>query len=116
MGLANPDVIKPASLYALMSAIVSRTDALLSFSHPIMNILHMAGKMVCTGSKSEEMARKAVKTVVEQLREGKIKIKNDATVTIQNIVASINLGGTIHLERQQEPYPEACMNLNSFRD
>ncbi|MCZ6583621.1 MAG: TATA box-binding protein, partial [Thaumarchaeota archaeon] len=27
-----------------------------------------------------------------------INIKNEATVTIQNIVASINLGGRVHLE------------------
>ena len=53
--------------------------------------------MVCTGSKSEEMARKAVKTVVQKLRKGGIKVKKDAVVEIQNIVASINLGGKIHL-------------------
>ena len=31
--------------------------------------------MVCTGSKSEELAKKAVKTVVQQLRKGGIKVK-----------------------------------------
>ncbi len=62
-------------------------------------LIFTSGKMVCTGSKSEAMARKAVKTVVQNLRKGKIKIKKDAVVTIQNIVASINLGGKIHLEQ-----------------
>ena len=62
-------------------------------------LLFSTGKMVCTGSKSEKMARKAVKTVIQKLRKGKIKIKKEATVTIQNIVASINLGGKIHLEK-----------------
>ena len=61
-------------------------------------LLFRTGKMVCTGSKSEEMARKAVKLVVQELRKGKIKIKKEAVVTIQNIVASINLGGKVHLE------------------
>ncbi len=62
-------------------------------------LLFRTGKMVCTGSKSEDMARKAVSTVVDKLRDRKIKIKKDAVVTIQNIVAAINLGGRIHLEK-----------------
>ena len=37
-------------------------------------LLFSTGKMVCTGSKSEEMARIAVKTVVKKLRKEKIKI------------------------------------------
>ena len=61
-------------------------------------LIFRTGKMVCTGAKSEELARKAVKKVVQLLRKGKIKIKKEATVTIQNIVASINLGGKVHLE------------------
>ncbi len=61
-------------------------------------LLFSTGKMVCTGAKSEELAKKAVKTVVQKLRQGGIKVKKEATVTIQNIVASINLGGKIHLE------------------
>ena len=38
-------------------------------------LLFRTGKMVCTGSKSEDMARNTVKTVVQKLRKGKIKIK-----------------------------------------
>ncbi|MCH7967863.1 MAG: TATA box-binding protein, partial [Thaumarchaeota archaeon] len=45
-------------------------------------LLFRTGKMVCTAAKSEEMARKAVKIVVQTLRKGGIKIKKDATVTI----------------------------------
>ena len=62
-------------------------------------LIFTSGKMVCTGSKSPDLARKAVKTVVQKLRKGGIPVKKDATVTIQNIVASINLGGKIHLEQ-----------------
>ena len=58
-------------------------------------LIFSSGKMVCTGAKSETMSRKAVKLVVQQLRKGGIKVKKDAVVTIQNIVASINLGGRI---------------------
>ena len=62
-------------------------------------LIFTSGKMVCTGAKSEQMSRNAVKTVVTKLRKGGIKVKKDAVVTIQNIVASINLGGKIHLEQ-----------------
>ena len=62
-------------------------------------LIFSSGKMVCTGSKSEELAKKAVKTVVQQLRKGGIKVKKDAVVTIQNIVSSINLGGKVNLEQ-----------------
>ncbi len=62
-------------------------------------LIFTSGKMVCTGSKSEEIARKAVKTVVQKLRKGGVKVKKDAEVTIQNIVSSINLGGKVHLEK-----------------
>ena len=55
--------------------------------------------MVCTGAKSQELAETAVSNVVKILRKGKIKIKKDAVVSIQNIVSSINLGGKVNLEQ-----------------
>jgi len=77
-------------------------------------LLFRTGKMVCTGSKSEEMAKKAVKTVVQKLRKGKIKIKKEATVTIQNIVASINLGGRVHLEQAARTLPRSMYEPEQF--
>jgi len=77
-------------------------------------LLFRTGKMVCTGSKSEEMARKAVKLVVKELRNGKIKIKKEATVTIQNIVASINLGGKVHLEQAARTLPRSMYEPEQF--
>ncbi len=77
-------------------------------------LLFRTGKMVCTGSKSEEMARKAVKLVVKELRKGKIKIKKEATVTIQNIVASINLGGKVHLEQAARTLPRSMYEPEQF--
>ena len=70
--------------------------------------------MVCTGSKSEDMARKAVKTVVQKLRKGKIKIKKDAVVTIQNIVSSINLGGRVNLEQAARTLPRSMYEPEQF--
>ncbi len=77
-------------------------------------LLFRTGKMVCTGSKSEEMAKKAVKTVVQKLRKGKIKIKKEATVTVQNIVASINLGGRVHLEQAARTLPRSMYEPEQF--
>jgi transcription initiation factor TFIID TATA-box-binding protein len=70
--------------------------------------------MVCTGSKSEVLARKAVKKVVRELRKGKIKIKNEATVTIQNIVSSINLGGRVYLEQAARTLPRSMYEPEQF--
>ena len=77
-------------------------------------LLFRTGKMVCTGAKSEEMARKAVNNVVEILRKGKIKIENEATVTIQNIVSSINLGGRVHLEEAARRLPRSMYEPEQF--
>lgn len=77
-------------------------------------LLFGSGKMVCTGAKSEELAIKAVNTVVSKLRKGKVKIKNDAEVTVQNIVSSINLGGRVHLEKAARTLPRSMYEPEQF--
>ena len=77
-------------------------------------LIFRTGKMVCTGAKSEEMAKNAVKTVVQKLRNGGIKIKKDAVTTIQNIVAAINLGGKIHLEQAARKLPRSMYEPEQF--
>ena len=77
-------------------------------------LIFTSGKMVCTGSKSEEIARKAVKTVVQKLRKGGIKVKKEAVVTIQNIVSSINLGGRVHLEKAARTLPRSMYEPEQF--
>jgi len=77
-------------------------------------LIFRTGKMVCTGAKSEEMAIKAVNTVVQKLRKGKIKIKKDAVITVQNIVAAINLGGKIHLEKAARTLPRSMYEPEQF--
>src|ERR1700732_143370 len=54
-------------------------------------LIFSSGKMVCTGAKSEEQARKAVQEVVRRLKKGGIPIKNEAEIVIQNMVASATL-------------------------
>ncbi|GKS66486.1 transcription factor [Nitrosarchaeum sp.] len=77
-------------------------------------LIFRTGKMVCTGGKSEEMAFKAVNTVVQKLRKGGIKVKKDAEITVQNIVASINLGGKVHLEKAARTLPRSMYEPEQF--
>ena len=77
-------------------------------------LIFRTGKMVCTGAKSEEMSIQAVRTVVQRLRKGGIEIKNDAVVTIQNMVAAINLGGRIHLEKSARALPRSMYEPEQF--
>ena len=77
-------------------------------------LIFRTGKMVCTGAKSEEQARKAVQEVVRRLKKGGIPIKNDAEIAIQNIVASVNLGGKIHLEEAARKLPQSMYEPEQF--
>lgn len=77
-------------------------------------LLFSSGKMVCTGAKSQELAEIAVSKVVDILRKGKIKIKNNALVTIQNIVSSINLGGRVNLEQAARTLPRSMYEPEQF--
>ena len=77
-------------------------------------LIFRTGKMVCTGAKSEDLAIKAVNTVVQKLRKGKIKVKNDAVVTVQNIVSSISLGGKVHLEKAARTLPRSMYEPEQF--
>jgi transcription initiation factor TFIID TATA-box-binding protein len=61
-------------------------------------LIFRTGKMVCTGAKSEKMARRAVRKVVRELKNSGIIILRRPTVEIQNIVASANLHGKVDLE------------------
>jgi transcription initiation factor TFIID TATA-box-binding protein len=80
---------KPAQFPGLVFRLEKPRTATLIFS---------SGKMVCTGAKSEEEARRAVMKVVRLLKEKGFLIKEEPIIDIQNIVASIDLFGRIDLE------------------
>jgi transcription initiation factor TFIID TATA-box-binding protein len=61
-------------------------------------LIFSTGKMVCTGAKSEKMARSAVKKVVRELKNNGIIILSTPEIEIQNIVATANLHGKVDLE------------------
>jgi len=77
-------------------------------------LIFSSGKMVCTGAKSEEQSISAVRSVVQKLRKGKIKVKNEPVIVIQNIVASVNLGGKVHLEKAARSLPRSMYEPEQF--
>lgn len=77
-------------------------------------LIFSSGKMVCTGAKSEDQAKKAVRTVVQKLRKGGIEVKNEPIIDIQNIVASASLGGRVHLEQAARELPRSMYEPEQF--
>jgi len=62
------------------------------------NLVFRTGKMVCTGAKSEKEARRALKKVARKLKKTGMVIHGKLHIKIQNIVASVILGGKVDLE------------------
>lgn len=56
------------------------------------------GKMVCTGAKSEKIARSAVKKVVRELRREGFIIRGSPKIKIVNMVGTADVGGEVDLE------------------
>ena len=61
------------------------------------SLLFSSGKIICTGGKSERTAASAIQKIVRTLKKQGIVIKGIPTIKIQNIVASLDLGGRISL-------------------
>jgi len=62
-------------------------------------LIFNSGKMVCTGARSEKESRRAVMTVVKELKKGGIVIIRKPDLKVVNIVASARLGGHVDLEK-----------------
>ena len=88
-------------------------------------LIFNSGKMVCTGAKSEEESRRAVMTVVKELKKNGIIIIGNPDVKVVNIVASAELGGKIDLEKavstlgktmyEPEQFPGAIYRMDEPR-
>jgi transcription initiation factor TFIID TATA-box-binding protein len=61
-------------------------------------LIFNSGKMVCTGAKSEKIARSAVRKVVRELKKEGIIILSTPRISIVNMVASADLHGKVDLE------------------
>ena len=62
-------------------------------------LIFSSGKMVCTGARSERMAKRAVMKVVKELKSNGIVLVGKPDIQVQNIVASGDLSGRIDLEK-----------------
>ncbi|MCD6371203.1 MAG: TATA-box-binding protein [Candidatus Aenigmarchaeota archaeon] len=60
-------------------------------------LLFSSGKIVVTGAKSEKEVGETVKMIIKELKKVKIYIKKKADITIQNMVASGDIGMTLNL-------------------
>ena len=61
-------------------------------------LIFSTGKMVCTGAKSEKMARSAVRKVVRELKNEGFIIPRRPEIEIVNIVGTADVGGEVDLE------------------
>ena len=62
-------------------------------------LIFSTGNMVCTGAKSGEESRRAIMTVVKELKKGGLIILGKPDFKVVNIVASASLGGKVDLEK-----------------
>ena len=62
-------------------------------------LLFGSGKVVCTGTQSPTMAKDAVDKIIDELREADIEIGTKPDITVQNMVASSQVGDTLNLNR-----------------
>ena len=60
-------------------------------------LLFRSGKLVCTGAKDRQQVTKAVELVVDAIRAAGVSVKDYPEVTVQNIVASADLGSPVNL-------------------
>jgi len=65
----------------------------------ISALVFRTGKMVCTGAKSENELRRAVKELVRLLNEHGAGVPSSPDIQVQNIVASGNLHAEVDIER-----------------
>lgn len=86
-------------------------------------LLFRSGKVVCTGARTVEDVRIAIRKVAKQLQSTGIEVDLDPPVVVQNIVASSDLGqevnlnaiaislGLEHVEYEPEQFPGLVYRL-----
>ena len=61
-------------------------------------LIFSSGKIVCTGTKSIEKAKEAMKRVVEKIKESGVKVPKRYPIEVENIVASTKIKADLNLE------------------
>ena len=77
-------------------------------------LIFSTGKMVCTGAKSEKMARSAVEKVVRELKDKGIFILGKPETVIQNVVATANVHGNVDLEAAADIFDNVMYEPDQF--
>jgi len=62
-------------------------------------LIFHSGRMVCTGATSMRQAERAVRKVLRELKDKDIPVRGRPSIETQNIVASVNLGGNVDIEK-----------------
>lgn len=60
-------------------------------------LIFSSGKIVCTGARSPELAKKAVDKVVKGIRSIGVKVSGDVEIHVENIVASARITSELPL-------------------
>lgn len=60
-------------------------------------LLFSSGKIICTGTRSLDEAKNAIKEVVSKIESLDLPVKEDPNVKVQNMVASGSVGGALDL-------------------
>ena len=90
--------------------------AIVRLEHPrAVLIVFKSGSIVCTGTKSEEMAKKAICKFVSDLSDiTKLQDVKLQGIKVENIVASCNLRNKIHLEDAARTLPRSMYEPEQF--
>jgi transcription initiation factor TFIID TATA-box-binding protein len=88
-------------------------------------LIFSSGKIVCTGAKSIEMAKVAMKKVVDRVRQTGVNLPTKFNVQVENIVASSKIKAQLNLEEiafslenaeyEPEQFPGLVYRINDPR-
>lgn len=77
-------------------------------------LIFESGKIVCSGAKSERRAIKAIKFLVNRLKEEKILILGKPAISVKNVIASAKLPGNVDLEKASGVLDKAIYEPDQF--
>jgi len=78
------------------------------------SLIFSSGKIVCTGARSPELAKKAVNKIIASIKKVKIKIKGKPKISIENIVASAKIDAILKLNEVAFLLPNAEYEPEQF--
>ncbi|MCD6398442.1 MAG: TATA-box-binding protein [Candidatus Aenigmarchaeota archaeon] len=78
------------------------------------SLIFSSGKIVCTGARSPELAKKAVNKIIASIKKVKIKIKGKPKISIENIVASAKIDAILKLNEVAFMLPNAEYEPEQF--